>query len=358
MDGRTLARGTAVRDEEVAVRAAPPERGWTAGAVDLEPDEMLGDNVRHYAAWIGPAPSVTVHPAAGEFVRTAVDALAEAERIAIGGPIQVVPADEAERLPALLLAPADPVRLGAANRALERLNVPWRFGAARRDTAGVIARGDSTEAGALSSGDRIRVNLRYPITARDGAVADTLATAGGVPWIIRGEGYVLVGSPLIAEATTLPIRAAFVPWLAEVVSRALAAEGTALAARPGQTVARVTASDALELPDGSRAPISGDSVTIPARTGVYFFLRGEDRVGAVIANSESVESELDRLDPSSLRTLLRTRNASVTADAREHMAQVFDSAPRRSIGMPLLILAIALLLVEAAVAGSRAGRAG
>lgn len=355
MDGRTLARGTAVRDEEVAVRAAPAERGWTAGAVELEPDEMLGDNVRHYAAWIGPAPSVSVHPAAGEFVRTAVEALAEAERIAIGGPIQVVPADRAERLPALLLAPADPVRVGAANRALERLGVPWRFGAPRRDTASVTTRGDSADAGALSSGDRIRVNLRYPITARDGAVADTLATAGGVPWIIRGDGYVLVGSPLVPEATTLPIRAAFVPWLAEVVSRALAAEGTAITARPGQTVPRVASADAMELPDGTRTPISGDSATLPARTGVYFFLRGEERVGAVIANAESGESELGRLEPSAFRAILRARDAIVTSDAREHMAQVFDSAPRRSIGMPLLMLAIALLLVEAAVAGSRGG---
>ena len=354
MDGRTLARGTAVRDEEVTVRAAPAERGWTAGAVELEPDEMLGDNARYYAAWIGPAPSVTVHPAAGEFVRTAVDALAEAERIAIGGPIQIVPADLAERRPALLLAPADPVRVGAANRALERLNVPWRFGAPRRDTASVLTRGDSTDAGALSSSDRIRVTLRYPITVRDGAVADTLATAGGVPWIIRGEGYVLVGSPLIPDATTLPIRAAFVPWLAEVVSRALAAEGTAIAARPGQTVARVTAADALELPDGMRTPITGDSVTLPVRTGVYFFLRGEDRVAAVIANAEFEESALDRLDASSFRTLLRARDATVTSDAREHMAQVFDSAPRRSIGAPLLVLAIALLLLESALAGSRA----
>ena len=355
MDGRTLARGTAVRDEEITVRAAPPERGWTAGTVELEPDEMLGDNVRHYAAWIGPAPSVTVHAASGEFVQTAVEALAEAERIAIGGPIQIVPADQATRLPALLLAPSDPVRVGAANRALERLNVPWRFGAPRRDTASVLTRGDSADAGSLSSGERIRVSLRYPMTARDAQAADTLAMAGGVPWIIRGEGYVIVGSPLVPEATTLPIRAAFVPWLAEVVSRALASEGTALRARPGETVARASGADALELPDGTRATLTGDSATLPARPGVYFFVRGESRVGAAIANAEAEESELGRLDATSLRALLRARDVVVTSDAREHMAQVFDSAPRRAIGMPLILLAIALLLVEAAIAGTRGG---
>jgi hypothetical protein len=353
MDGRTLARGTAARDEEIAVRAAPAERGWTSGTVELEPDEMLGDNVRHYAAWIGPAPAVTVHPAAGEFVRTAVDALADAERVALGGPIQIVPADEATRLPALLIAPSDPVRLGAANRALERLDVPWRFGAARRDTASVVTAADSTEGGALASAERIRVNLRYPLTARDGAAADTLATAGGTPWIVRGEGYVIVGSPLVLDATSLPIRAAFVPWLAEVVSRALAAEGRAVAVRPGQTVARPTGAEALEMPDGTRTPIAGDSLTLPPRSGVFFFLRGEDRIGAVIANPPPEESELGRLDPEALRTRLRARDATVTSDVREHLDQVFDSAPRRSIGMPLLVLAIALLLAESAIAGTR-----
>ncbi|HUF30484.1 MAG TPA: BatA and WFA domain-containing protein [Gemmatimonadaceae bacterium] len=353
LDGRTLARGTAARDEEVTVRAAPAGRGWVAGSVELEPDEMLGDNARHFAAWIGPAPAVTVHPGAGEFVRTAVEALAETERVAIGGPIQIVAADAATRLPALLLAPSDPVRLGAANRALERLNVPWRFGAARRDTASVIAAGDTADGTALSSGERIRVALRYPLIARDGAVAETLATAGGTPWIVRDEGYVLVGSPLLPEATTLPIRAAFVPWLAEVVSRALAAEGTSISVNPGATVAKAAAATALELLDGSRIPITGDSVTLPARAGIYFFLRGEDRVGAVVANPEPEESELRRLDPTAFRALLRSRDAIVTTSAREHMTQVFDSAPRRSIGMPLILLAIALLLTESAIAGTR-----
>jgi hypothetical protein len=359
MDGRTLARGTAARDEEVAVRAAPPERGWTAGAVELEPDEMLGDNVRYYAAWIGPAPAVTVHPAAGEFVRTAVDALAEAERVAIGGPIQIVPADEAQRLPALLIAPSDPVRLGAANRTLERLGVPWRFGAARRDTSSVIAAGDTTDAGALASGGRIRVSLRYPLAARDRAVAETLATTGGSPWILRGDGYVIIGSPMIPEATTLPIRAAFVPWLAEVVSRALSAEGEAVAANPGERIAKPAGAEALELPDGTRTPISGDSVTLPRRTGVYFFLRGDDRIGAAVANAEPAESELARLSPDALRSRLRARDVRITTDVRESLAQVFDSAPRRAIGMPLLVLAIALLLLESAIAGTRSGaRAG
>jgi hypothetical protein len=55
---RTLARGTAVADGEILVRAAPAERGWVAGSVELEPDELRGDDVRYFAAWIGAAPAV------------------------------------------------------------------------------------------------------------------------------------------------------------------------------------------------------------------------------------------------------------------------------------------------------------
>jgi hypothetical protein len=107
------------------------------------------------------------------------------------------------------------------------------------------------------------------------------------------------------------------------------------------------------MPDGTRTPIAGDSLTLPPRSGVFFFLRGEDRIGAVIANPPPEESELGRLDPEALRTRLRARDATVTSDVREHLDQVFDSAPRRSIGMPLLVLAIALLLAESAIAGTR-----
>src|SRR2546423_8811393 len=36
--GRSLARGTAAPNEEVVMRAAPPERGWVDGTIELEPD--------------------------------------------------------------------------------------------------------------------------------------------------------------------------------------------------------------------------------------------------------------------------------------------------------------------------------
>ncbi len=117
----------------VSVHAAPPERGWVGGSVEIEADELRGDDARYFAMWIGEPPAVAVDSSAGPFMRSAVDALVANGRATTGVPaagtrgINVVAADRLTTLPALIVPPADPVRIGAANRALERAGVPWRF---------------------------------------------------------------------------------------------------------------------------------------------------------------------------------------------------------------------------------------
>ena len=193
---RTVARGIAGADGDIFVRVAPPERGWLAGSVELEPDELRGDDARHFAVWVGPPPAVRVDSSAGLFARTAAAALVQAERIANGGAISVASADAGASLPALLTAPSDPVRVGAANRALERLGIPWRFGAVRR--------GESAVRGI----EGVSVTLRYALVRAGGAAAtaasDTMALAAGEPWIVRGAGYVFGGQPAAAGGHRLP----------------------------------------------------------------------------------------------------------------------------------------------------------
>src|SRR5207237_10163614 len=71
LGGRSLARGTAAPNEEIVMRAAPPERGWIDGTIELEADELPADNVRHFAVWIGAPPAVSVSAGAGPFARSA-----------------------------------------------------------------------------------------------------------------------------------------------------------------------------------------------------------------------------------------------------------------------------------------------
>lgn len=333
---RTLARGTAASGEEATVRAAPAERGWVAGTVEIEPDELVMDDSRHFAVWIGPAPAVAVAAAAGVFLRNAVDVLRSTERVRDGADITIASADETTRLPALLVPPIDPVRLGAANRALERLRIPWRFGAPRRESA--IARGEQLPG--------VSVSLRYALEPRGAAVAETLAVVGREPWIVAGRGYVLLGSPVDPSATSLPITAAFLPWLGDVLAARLHGDpGVLRTATPGQRTPIPPGIDAIESIDGRRITVTGGVVEAPAVAGTYFLIQGTRRAGALVVNPEIQESRLDRWPPHELANRVAAQSARV-ADRREDWIDLtFTGAARRSLVGPLLV---ALLLVLAA----------
>jgi hypothetical protein len=357
LGGRSLARGTAAPNEEVVMRAAPPERGWIDGTIELEPDELPGDNTRHFAVWVGPAPGVSISPGAGPFARSAIDVLKASGRVTDGHDIAIVAGDELASLPALILAPADPVRLGAANRALERAGIPWRFGTARRGEATVsgtratqTASPDSAQAGAFVD---VSTTTRYDLVAQSGADADTLARVGRDPWIVAGPRYAIVASPLDPSATSLPVRAAFVPWLASVLTERLVGEpGGAIAASPGQELPRPRWADAIEDQSGSRTAL-GDDLRAPLRAGTYFLERAGHRVGALVVNPEPSESVLDRLAAGELAQRVRARQLLTASDRAQLASFSFRSASRRSIAEPLLITTLALLVLEGLLVRSR-----
>jgi hypothetical protein len=337
LEGRTAARGLLRGSDEQMVRLEPSERGWVSGTVDLAPDELRGDDERHFAVWVGDAPAVTVHPAAGVFVREAIDALVQSDLVSRGSGIEIAPVDEATRLPALLFAPGNPVRLGAANRNLERLGVPWRLDEVRRDET--IARGEDVEGAP--------VRMRFPLRTAPGATvaADTLASASGQPWVVAGPGYVIIGSPMTIEATALPIRAPFIPWVSNLLSQRLTREGAGLLrADPGAQVRLPAGVTGFE--GDSLALAGGTLATAPSRAGVFFLRRGDERVGALVVNPEREESRLDRLTSAGLKSRLRAREVVVTAEPREVNENAFDASAQRPLQVLLLFLALGCLLAE------------
>ncbi len=343
---RTMARGTAAPGEEIVVRAAPPERGWQTGTVELDPDELPGDNVRHFAAWVGPATRAHVAAGAGPFVANAMDVLRGDGRVADGGDVAVVPADELTALPALIVAPSDPVRVGAANRALSRAGVPWQFGAVRRGAAVVQGPG---------LGDP-RLTLRYVLQPTGSAPGDTLGRVGVEPWIVAGPRYVLIASPLTPDASTFPVSAAFVPWVAGVMADRLSgAPGRAVPAVPTQRLAWPSWADGLEGVDGANLP--DGEFQAPARAGTYFFTRDGRRVGALVVNPEEQESTLDRWSAADFGRLLGA-HGRVETDASRFEASVFDASTRGPMLVPLLAGLLVILIVEGAVAARDAGAHG
>ncbi|HKW49140.1 MAG TPA: hypothetical protein VJN70_16930, partial [Gemmatimonadaceae bacterium] len=338
------------------MRAAPPERGWVNGTVELEPDELPGDNVRHFAVWIGAPPGISVSTEAGPFVKSAVDVLKGSSRIVDGKDIAIVSADELTALPALIVAPSDPVRLGAANRALERVGVPWRFGALRRGETAVAAAhalgaapADS-QAGAFLD---VTAITRYELLPQSGADADTMARVGREPWIVAGPRYAIIASPIAPAATTFPIRAAFVPWLSSVLTERLVGEpGGVVAASPGQLLARPRWADAIEDLSGARSAL-GDDLQAPALVGTYFLERNGRRVGALVVNPESSESVLERITADDLGRRIHARQVIAANDRPQLASLSFRSASRRSVAEPILFFALALLVAEGLLVGTR-----
>ena len=338
---RTLSRGATGRGEPILLRASPPERGWQAGRVELEPDDFPGDDARHFALWIGAAPAVTADASAGSFAATAVSTLIADGRAAQGSTIRVASADAASALPALLTPPAEAVRLGAANRELERLGIPWRFGALQRST--VVARGGRV--------DNISVTERYQLVRAGVGVGDTHATAGGEPWVVAGPGYVLIGSRLDPAATQLPVRAPFVPWLADMLAVRLAAPtgdiGAPIQALPGRPIRLPAGAETLESQAGSRRSITAELMDAPEERGVWFVLRGGRRVGAVVVNAPPEESALERWPAPTLAARLGGVSARSASTNAGWVGDTFAAGTTRPAGTPLLVVALILLAAEA-----------
>ncbi|MFN9310151.1 BatA domain-containing protein [Gemmatimonas sp.] len=381
LDGRTVARGTvppATLDAPARVtqRLASTSSGWVRGSVELDADALRADDTRWFAVRVAPPPTVNVRGEGGLFLGAALGTLVDEGRLARAraGESRAVTVSGADapgtRLPVLLTAPRDPIGVGEANRQLERLGIPWRFGAIARSQvlARVPARGGAADTSSISARafDGTPVRTRYPLQYSPGSGAaaptsapDTIATAGGAPWVVAGEGYVLLGSPVDPEATDLPLDAAFVPWLLEALARRLGDDGRLIEASPGQVVSGLRDISGLEAPDGTVSPLASDRLTVPAQAGVYFLRRQEARAGALVVNGEPSDSEFAAASGTSANTnadatvagLVVGRDVVAATDATQWQDAVFSRAAGQALLLPLVALALAALLAEAYVSG-------
>lgn len=338
---RSVARGRS-SDGTVLARVQDLPRGWHAGRVELDADDYRADDVRHFAVRVGDAPALDAD-AANPFLRQAVATLVASGRARAGAQVFVGAATRARR-PAVLFAPADPLELGAANRALAQAGIPWRFGARRE--------GPAPLRGAAVDGSTAR--RWFALEPLDGAQADTLASAGSDAWAVAGDDYVLVGSAADDQATDLTVRAAFVPWLDLLVSERLAGGDERAQDVAAASMVIVPAGvTALELPGGeTRAVTGGMRISAPSAAGVYFWRRGDARAGAIVVNPPARESELAPMPADSLAARLGAPRVESTPESLARAA--FAAGGRRALDTPLLLLALGLLVVESWLA--RRGR--
>ena len=409
--GRVAAdtRGTASAADSFGVRVPlrPALRGWLIGTLELLPDELRGDDRRHLAVFVGAPPQLVADPSAGPFAALAIATLASARTPgsspALSSPsttpsiISVTEPSATTRLPAVLIAPADAARFPAVNRALERLGVPWRLeGPIPAPATAAVPPQPGAPTQLVPVSRRWRLVARTAGESPAAVAADTLASVGGDPWIVAGNDYVLLASPLDTGWTALPTRAAFLPWLTASANRLtgtgrtggdLARSGPQLVA-PGAPVLAPVGVDALvgpaeppqtepqqgsaaanpgaTPPDGAPAamralsrPVRDRQLTAPREPGVYFWQRAGARVGALVVDPEAEEVVLTRLDAKELAARVRTRSGGavrVTESGANAAAFAFGAGGERSL-TPVLATAALLLLVGEAFAG-RARTAG
>ena len=352
---RTVARGIAVTGAETSVRLAPTDTGWVAGFAESERDDLPGDDRRWFAVWAGAAPAVGSSAGAGPFVRSAVDVLRSDGRVRAGSDVLLLAAGELPQAggnaAVLVMPPVRAADIGAANRALARRGIPWRF-------AGRVA-GRLTSPASL---DGVDVPAAYTLEPTRALPFDTLAMLGTQPWAVAAETggarYVLIASPLHPDATELPVRAPFVPWLATVIHERLAGSaGRVVLAAPGGMVDHVTGADSLLLASGSVVAIEPRSAA-PLEPGVHFYMRGGVAAGALVVNAEESESVLARLGQDEVAGNITGAEVTVASRSRSWRAATFAGDGATSLVLPALAAALLLLVVEVAATAARTRGAG
>lgn len=312
----------------------PP--GWWTLRVELDPDELLADNVWYDAVRIAPPASVAWDPES-RFISTAAEVLAANGRIRKGGEISL---GGLERGLSVVVPPEDPARLGALNRRLAARGVGWQFGTL--DTLPV-----SVDSGGPAEGEEIR--QRYELVPTGSGRTGVISTAGGEPWIVRGNGVVVLGSRLDPYWTTLPVSASFVPFLDGLLNRI--ARGQIAHVR-GEVGDRVRLPDVVtEVLSQDRSwKVEGGAAFVPPETGVYYLSNGSDTVGVLAVNHDPRETRLDRADDSAVRSLWQ--GASVVS-LDEIAGRAFAQGARADLRGPLIWAAVLMALAETVLASGR-----
>jgi hypothetical protein len=233
----------------------------------------------------------------------------------------------------VVFPPEDPALIGALNRDLTARGIPWQFGP--------VVVGEWQVSGDVGPAVGSEVYRRRRL---EGAGV-VLGTVGGEPWLVREGDVILVASRLEAAWSSLPVSAAFVPFVDFVVNRLGAAPSWIVAALPG-AVTEVPAGARGVLVRGTSVPVPGNRrVVAPMERGVYFLEGVEgDTIGAIEVNHDPRETDLQQA-PS--RVVASALGGDVQLLSDEGLdRELFRGARRADLAGALLLLALVVAAAE------------
>lgn len=360
--------------ETVVFEAGPFPAGWVEGRVEIDADALRADDARAFAFRVAAPPGVGLPavPSSGEgepFLREALGVLEE------GGRIRRVSSPPAEAwilmegapgpdLPpgvsVILIPPANPERLPAANRALTEAGLPWRFEG--RNAAERTVRSTDLPVPLRALGVRGGVGLRAPEAPRGRILA---VLDDGSPWLVSdedrsGRRWLLIGTPLTPEFTDLPVRAAMIPFVEWALLNWGSGGSGARTYPVGAGVVLPDDARSVVTPSGRRDPIGDPSRPYPLpEPGIHRVLGPGDSLLALLAAGIDRSVSLprgDRRDADGHPLLPPGAVAVPSVDAWGEA--IFPGGAGPEGWRALALAALLLLLIEGWLAGSRGSRNG
>ncbi len=367
VDGRVRGAGTLSAGSQTTIALPATALGWVQGYVESDPDDLSADDRRYFAFRARRAPSVSVAGAPGVFVSEAVAVLQSSGRLRATGAAEaelVVAQDGAgldlrgARAQALVIPPDDPTLLPALNRRLTEAQIPWRYEVRPESGESELTGADLPEplrgSRALRWYDLVSVGERDP-------GARTLAEVAGRPWAIAGtestgRRYLLLASPLVASATTLPVSAAMVRFIDWTASE-WAGAGSYPQYETGAYLPAPAEATHVRFPSGRQIEIDATrTVRGTSEPGVYAFVAADTVVALVALNPPASESRLTALDRRDYESAIGSEIATVTR-ADEWADEVFRTRLGGEAWWPFLLAAAILLIAESLLASTRRGGA-
>jgi hypothetical protein len=361
IDERIRGASATVPGRGVTLPIGPFPVGLVQGYVETDPDALAADDRRAFAFHVRPPPVVATAGGEAFFLDQALSVLEEGGRLTRGdlASASVLFSLGGEGLGTtregrvvVVLPPPDPTLLPALNRALTGAGIPWRV--ERPASAGEAEPTENRLPFELSS---VRVRSHYALTPAGASTSDEdvlVRLSNGAVWVAGGTStsgtYLLFGSPLDIEATSLPVSASMVPMLEWVMSRGASSGALVRRIEAGSPVSLSPLATHVRTPDGNNRVVDQTGVLRETdETGPYLVLANDSVLEIVTVGPPLRESLLGRLDEDVLEERIGSE-VSVAEDVADWRRRIFVNRQGPELWKLLIATALILLVLESWVA--------